>query len=73
MAGEQPPPPSPSYFHVFPPLSSSWARAAAAAPPCDGSPERAGTGAAADDGRAAPYVARALGLPCAWAGVGGRA
>jgi hypothetical protein len=60
MAGEQPAPPSPSYFHVFPPLSSSWARAVAAAPPRDGSLGRAGTGAAAAaGGRATPYVARA--------------
>jgi hypothetical protein len=56
---EQPPPPSPSYFHVFPPLSSSsWARAAA--PPRADSPGPTGTGGAvAAGGRTAPYVARA--------------
>jgi hypothetical protein len=64
---EQPLPPPPSYFHVFPPLSSSWARAvapgvraAAATPPRAGTTGPAGTGAAAAvGGRTAPYVARA--------------
>jgi hypothetical protein len=78
MAGRQPPPPSPTYFHVFPPLSSpSWAAAAStrplppgAAPP--GGPQPSFPGAGGRPLLQPPGGGLALGAASAFPGAGGR-